>query len=56
MEVLTSHVDLNVSLTDYDGVRLSQNCRTQNAPTVHPPGDMLTWKAMVMIMPAGDNS
>jgi hypothetical protein len=27
-----------------------------NGPIVHPPGDMWAWRAMVMMMPAGDNS
>jgi hypothetical protein len=26
-----------------------------NGPIVHPPGDMWAWRAMVMMMPAGDN-
>jgi hypothetical protein len=40
-------------LTDYDGVRL---CLRTAATIVHPPGDMWTWRAMVVIMPTGDNS
>jgi hypothetical protein len=27
-----------------------------NGPIVHPPGDMWAWRAMVMMMSAGDNS
>jgi hypothetical protein len=27
-----------------------------NGPIVHPPGDMWAWRAMVVVIPAGDNS
>jgi hypothetical protein len=27
-----------------------------NGPIVHPPGDMWAWRAVVMMMPAGENS
>jgi hypothetical protein len=27
-----------------------------NGPIVHPPGDMWTWRGMVMVIPAGNNS
>jgi hypothetical protein len=42
-------------LIDYDGVRLtSQNC-SHHWPIVHPPGEC-EWRAVVMMMPAGENS
>jgi hypothetical protein len=41
-------------LIDYDGVRLCLTTAATNGPTVHPPGDMWAWRAMVM--PAADNS
>jgi hypothetical protein len=41
---------------NYDGVRLCLRTAATNGPIVHPPGDMWAWRAMVMMMPAGDNS
>jgi hypothetical protein len=38
----------------YDEARMSQNCGHQRA-YCSSPGDMWAWKAMVIIMPAGDN-
>jgi len=35
------------NLTDYDGVRLCLWTAATNGPTVHPPGDMWVWRAMV---------
>jgi hypothetical protein len=43
-------------LIDYDGIRLSLRNAATNGPTVHPAGDMWAWRAMVMMMPAGDNT
>jgi hypothetical protein len=45
-------------LIDYDGARLCLRTAVTNGSIVHPPGDMLAWRAMVMMMmmPAGDNS
>jgi hypothetical protein len=43
---------------DYDGARLYLRTAAINRPTVHPPGDIRvsTWRAMVVMMPAGCNS
>jgi hypothetical protein len=44
-------------IVDYDAVRLCLRTAATNGPSVHPPGDTWTWRAMVMMtMPAGDNS
>jgi hypothetical protein len=43
-------------LTDYDGVRLCLRTAATNRPIVHPLGDMWAWRAMVMMMLAGDKS
>jgi hypothetical protein len=40
----------------YDGVRLCLVTAATNRPIVHPPGDMWAWRAMVMMLPPGDNS
>jgi hypothetical protein len=53
MEMVSSVYD---SLIDYDRVRLSLRTVATNGPIAHPPGDMWAWSAMVIIMPAGDNS
>jgi hypothetical protein len=37
------------NLTDYDGVRICLRTAATNGPTVHPPGDMWAWRAMVMM-------
>jgi hypothetical protein len=37
-------------------MRLCLRTAATNGPVVHLPGDMSAWRAMVMIMPAGDNS
>jgi hypothetical protein len=42
-------------LIDYDVVRLCLRTAATNCPIIHPPDDMQTLRAMVMI-PAGDNS
>jgi hypothetical protein len=42
-------------LIDYDGVRICLRTADTNGPIFHPPGDMWAWRAMVMIIPAGDN-
>jgi hypothetical protein len=38
-----------------DRVRCLRTTAT-NRPIIHPPGDMQVWTAMVMTMPAGENS
>jgi hypothetical protein len=45
-------------LIDYDEVRICLRTAATNGPIVHPPSDksMWAWRAMVMMMPAGDNS
>jgi hypothetical protein len=43
-------------LIDYDWVRLCLRIAATNVPIVHPPGDIWAWRAMVMMMPSGDNS
>jgi hypothetical protein len=43
-------------MIDYDRVRLRLRTAATSGPIVHPPGDMLSWSAMVMMTPAGDNS
>jgi hypothetical protein len=43
-------------LIDYDGVRLCVRTAATNEPLAHPRGDMWTWRTVVMMMPAGDNS
>jgi hypothetical protein len=49
-------------LIDYDGLRLCLSTAATNGPIVHPPGDMLAWSAVVVVVvmmvmvPAGDNS
>jgi hypothetical protein len=43
-------------LIDYDVVRLCLRTAATNEPTVHPLCDMWAWKAMVVMMLAGDNS
>jgi hypothetical protein len=42
---------------DYDEVRLCLRTAATNGPIVRPPGDMSSWRAMVMMMmmPARDN-
>jgi hypothetical protein len=45
-----------VALIDYYGVRLCLRTAVTNGPIVHPPGDMLAWRAMVIVIPAGNNS
>jgi hypothetical protein len=40
---------------DYDGVRLVSQNRCYHWLIVHRPGES-EWRAMVMMMPAGDNS
>jgi hypothetical protein len=42
--------------TDYDGMRLCLRTAATNRPIVHSPGDTWTWRAMVMMLPAGGNS
>jgi hypothetical protein len=42
-------------LIDCDGVRLTSQNRGHHWPTVHPPGKC-EWRAVVMMLPAGDNS
>jgi hypothetical protein len=37
-------------------VRLCLRTAATNGPIVHPPGDLWAWRAMVMMMPTGDNS
>jgi hypothetical protein len=52
-------VELNFDrylLIDHDGVRLCLRTADTNWPIVHPPGYMWSWRAMVMIIPAEDNS
>jgi hypothetical protein len=41
-------------LTDYNGVRLTSQNRGQRWPIVHPTGEC-EWRAVVVMMPAGDN-
>jgi hypothetical protein len=41
---------------DYDGVRLCLRTAAANGPIVHLLCDMWAWNAMVVMMPAGDNS
>jgi hypothetical protein len=41
---------------DYDGVRLCLIIAPTNGPIVHPPADMWTWRTMVVMMSAADNS
>jgi hypothetical protein len=43
-------------LIDYDGVRICLRTAVTIGHNIHPPGDIWEWRAMVMIMPAGDNS
>jgi hypothetical protein len=43
-------------LNDFDGVTLCLRTAVTNGPIVHLPGDTWAWRAMMMIMPAGDNS
>jgi hypothetical protein len=43
-------------LLDYNEVRLCLRTADTSGPIVHPPGDMWTWRAMVVMMPSGDNS
>jgi hypothetical protein len=43
-------------LIDYAVVRQCLRTAATSGPIVHPPGDMWTWRAMVMFMPFGDNS
>jgi hypothetical protein len=37
-------------MIDYDGFRLCLRTAATNGPIVHPPGDMLIWRAMVIMM------
>jgi hypothetical protein len=41
---------------DWDWVRLRLRTAATTGPIVRPPGDMWSWKAMVAMMPSGDNS
>jgi hypothetical protein len=43
-------------LIDYDGVRLCLRTAATNGPIVHPPGNVWAWRAIVMMMLAGDIS
>jgi hypothetical protein len=43
-------------MIDYHVVRLSLRTAATNGPIVHPPGDMWAWSAMVLMVPAGNNS
>jgi hypothetical protein len=43
-------------LIDYGRVRLCLRTAATSGPIDHPPGDMWTWRAMVMKLSAGDNS
>jgi hypothetical protein len=54
--VIKSHLEQNPwSLTDHvDGVRRLRTAATSR-PTVHAPGDMWAWRAMVMMMPGKEN-
>jgi hypothetical protein len=48
---------LLILLIDYNGVRLCLRPAATNGTILHPPGDISSWRAMVMMMmPAGDNS
>jgi hypothetical protein len=51
-----SLLPLSGYLIDYDVFRLCLRTAATNGPIVHPPGDMLIWRTMVIMMPAGDNS
>jgi hypothetical protein len=42
-------------LIDYDGARLCLRTVATNGPIVHAPDGMWVWRAMVIMMPAGDN-
>jgi hypothetical protein len=46
---------LHTWLIDYDGVRPCLRTAATNGCIVHPPCDIWTWRAMAMMMPAGDN-
>jgi hypothetical protein len=43
-------------IDDYNGVRICLWTAATNGLIAHPPGDMWAWIAMVMMVPAGDNS
>jgi hypothetical protein len=43
-------------LIDNDGVRLCLSTAATSEPIVRPPCDMWAWRAMVVMMPPGDNS
>jgi hypothetical protein len=45
----------NCWLIDCDGLRLTSQNRCHHWPVVHPPGEC-EWRAVVAMMPAGDNS
>jgi hypothetical protein len=50
------HLLVWLLITDYvDGVRHLRTAAT-NGLIVHPPGDMWAWRAIVMMIPAGENS
>jgi hypothetical protein len=42
-------------LIDYDGVRTTSQNRGHYWPIVYPPAE-IEWRAVMMMMPAGDNS
>jgi hypothetical protein len=42
-------------LIDYDGVKLCLRTAATNVAIVHSLGDMWTWRAMAMMIPAEDN-
>jgi hypothetical protein len=44
------------NVIDYDEARLCLRTAATNRPIIYAPGDMRTWRARVMIMPAGNNS
>jgi hypothetical protein len=54
-EGIVCDIAVTSSLTDYDGVRLCLRTAATNRPIVHPLGDMLAWRAIVMTS-AGCNS
>jgi hypothetical protein len=43
-------------LIDYDGFRWCLRTAATSVPIAHPHSDMWAWIAMVMMVPAGDNS
>jgi hypothetical protein len=51
----TGYIDIRIWLTDHEGVTLCLRTEATNGPIVHPPGDMWTWRAVVLMMPAGNN-